>query len=508
MAFESEEPICIYADFDLDGTTGLALLKTGMEGLGFQNIIGYQPSRLSEGYGVHVAAIQQFEEQGIPLIVTVDVGITAREALIEAENLGIDVIVTDHHLPSGDLPPAYAIINPNQGTCTSNLGHLAGVGVAFYLLLALRLKLRERGIGHPQFDLKSLLDFFVIGTLTDMVPLIDENRVLVRHGLKVLSQTQRPGLRALLDRLDLSGRELSSQDVAIKFAPKLNALSRLESEMRPIDMFLVASVEEAESMAGKVLEINKLRMQLQKQAESVAREQVQKQMAVDGSSSVILVIDSQFHKGVVGLVATRMAQEFNKPAFVAALNVETGTAVGSARLPDGDSSSLVAALESAHEFLVKYGGHAQAAGFEVAQDQIENLKTQLNLYFSNCPKGDVTQIYDASGVLDDINLEFMRWKDGLEPFGSEFESPVLRIERVRIAKVFELKGGHLRLELEDSEGKVTERKNAIWFSPQAEKAKSVYDAGSTFNVLAEPQWNYFMGKKSIQLLIQDIQVYR
>ncbi|MGZ3798449.1 MAG: single-stranded-DNA-specific exonuclease RecJ, partial [Pseudobdellovibrionaceae bacterium] len=230
-----KEKVCIYADFDLDGTSGLALLKLGMQALGFADVIHYQPKRLSEGYGFHAHAVEELHKQGVTLIVTVDVGITANPAVEKAQALGIDVILTDHHLPGAVLPPAFVIVNPNQKSDDSGLGYLCGAGVAFYLLRALKRYFFD----HPtlpknNFDLKEVLDFFTIATLTDMVPLLEDNRVLVKHGLLKLSETRRPGLRALLAELGLENRPLTSQDVAIRFAPKLNALSRMECGILPI----------------------------------------------------------------------------------------------------------------------------------------------------------------------------------------------------------------------------------------------------------------------------------
>lgn len=499
QAFQNQEPLCIYADFDLDGTSGLALLKTGLEQLGFQNVMGYQPRRLAEGYGVHVLAVREIFEGGTKLLVTVDVGTTAHEALAEAKRLGMDVIVTDHHLPHGELPEAFALINPNQGNCESGLGHLAGVGVAFYLLLAVRSRLREMNLGQSQFDPKELLDFFVIGTLTDMVPLKDENRPLVRHGLQMLAKTKRAGLRALLDHLDLSGRPLTSQDVAIKFSPKLNALSRLESEIRPIDMFLVQDAEQADRMAVEVLACNQRRVEIQRLAEAKARAQVQLQQA----RSCFFTWSEEFHRGVVGLVATKLAQEFDRPAFVGAVD-EKGRIVGSARLPGQKGElSLVDALESASDELLRFGGHAQAAGFETDLERAEALGQALHRYFQDQPKTVKPQLYDAEGDLSDINQELMRWQEELEPFGSAFEVPLYRLRGARVHTIKELKGGHLRLELESL--KTSEKKNAIWFSPPSGAVGQLQQDGNrSYELLAEPQWNYFQGRKTLQLLLKAL----
>ena len=225
QALEKNEKICIYADFDLDGTSGCALLKKALLLLGYQNVMAYQPRRLKDGYGFHAHVVEDLKKQNVDLILTCDVGITAFKACEKANELGVDVIITDHHLPAGELPKALVVVNPNQTGDTSGLGYLSGAGVAFTLMRGLKRVLTDKKLGAPEkLNLKDLLDCFTIATLTDMVPLVEDNRVLVQMGLKSLAQTTRPGLAALLAALNLSGKTLTSSDVAIRFAPKLNAL--------------------------------------------------------------------------------------------------------------------------------------------------------------------------------------------------------------------------------------------------------------------------------------------
>jgi single-stranded-DNA-specific exonuclease len=253
-AYKNKEKICIYADFDLDGTSGLAILKQGFEKIGYKEVAYYQPKRLSEGYGFHAEAVEELVALGITLIVTVDVGITSFKAFEKAKQLGIDVILTDHHLPAETLPDALTVVNPNQKNCTSGLGYLCGAGVAFYLLRALkRAFYDDPDLPKNAWDLKEVLEFFCIGTLTDMVPLIEDNRTLVKLGLKVIAGTDKPGLRTLLEALGLDGRELTSQDVAIRFAPKLNALSRMESDILPAQIYLETDYKKAQQMVSQII---------------------------------------------------------------------------------------------------------------------------------------------------------------------------------------------------------------------------------------------------------------
>lgn len=502
-AFLKNEKICIYADFDLDGTSGLALLKSGMELMGFSEVLAYQPKRLSEGYGFHASAVEELAKQGVSLIITVDVGITAHPAVETANQLGVDVIITDHHLPADTLPPALTIVNPNKGTCSSGLGYLCGAGVAFYLLRALRRAFRDDSrLEDRPWDLKEVLDFFTIGTLTDMVPLVDDNRVLVKHGLIKLAETKRPGLLSLLKALDLTGRPLTSQDVAIRFAPKLNALSRMESGVLPIDIFLETDHQKAEDIVEFVLENNSNRVQLQSDAENEAMALLKSWPHKD----FVFVASTQFHRGVVGLIATKLSQSFNKPAFVGSISSD-GSLVGSARVPNGSEICLVEALTSAEKVLNRFGGHSAAAGFETHAPRMNDVIDCLVDYFTNLeskPK-KLEVLYDSEAELAEVNSTLMKWYDFVGPFGAGFEVPVLRFGKVQLVNKKELRGGHYRLKLSSplNSSLVIE---ALLFSPIARQVEVINSGALLFDILGELQWNYFGGKESIQLLVKDIRI--
>ncbi|MCM2280568.1 MAG: single-stranded-DNA-specific exonuclease RecJ [Bdellovibrionaceae bacterium] len=517
LAHERGEKICVYCDYDLDGTSACAMLKTAFDWLGLRNISHYQPKRLTEGYGLHKEAIRKIRDEGVSLMITADLGITAIEEVEYAREIGLDIVVTDHHLPKEKLPDAVAVVNPNRGNCESELGHLCGTGVAFYLIMALRRTFLERGWLTQPFDPKLLLDCFVIGTLTDMVPLVRENRVLVKHGLLALAQTRRPGLRALLQALNMWGIPLTSQDVAIRFAPKLNALSRMETGVTPLDLFLAPDESTAETLVAQVLTNNQLRQVSQREAESEAI----RQMKEHPPRSVCFVWSPEFHRGVVGLVATRLSQDFGLPAFVGSAD-ESGKIVGSARMPEGLGLSLLDGLEACGDLLVQFGGHAVACGFEVEQKNAPRLAAALEEWFSKqLSEAKASEwVYDAEADLADLNPGFMQWYEQLSPFGAQFEAPVFRLRGVKVAQVYPLKGGHLRLTLGDHPAYAL---TAIWFSPPksflAERSGFGAEAGGgaradvrsdfrseiKIDVLVEPQWNYFAGRKSLQLLIQDAQ---
>jgi len=501
-----QEPIVIYADYDLDGTSGLALLLKAMRSLGFNDVSYYQPKRLTEGYGLHKEAIEKLHADGRRLLVSVDLGITATEAVARANEIGLEVIITDHHLPKEELPAALAVVNPNRGNCGSGLGHLCGTGVAFYLALALRRAFLEEGLVQEAFDPKSLLDCFVIGTLTDMVPLIDENRVLVKHGLLQLARCQRPGLRVLLQALDLWGKPLTSQDVAIRFAPKLNALSRMEMGVQPIDLYLVEDEKQARSLVETVLANNQNRQASQRSAEAEAFEFVAKNPPVNS----VFVYSKNFHRGVVGLVATKLCQEFGLPTFVGSLDEEDGMIVGSARMPEGRQLNVLDAMASAGDALEQFGGHAVAAGFELRVAQAEKFRAKLDEFFASrmVQAEPRTWFYDAEANLADLNASFMGWYEHLSPFGAQFAPPVFCVRKLHLQQIRCLKGGHFRLTV--AEPAQSQRLVALWFSPAKDhpllETVSAAEAAAVgeIDILVEPQWNYFNGTRTLQLLIQDI----
>lgn len=492
QAYKNKEKVAVYADFDLDGTSGLALLYDALKAFGFHDVVFYQPLRLSEGYGLHVSAVEKLAAEGVKVIVTVDVGITANEAADVAKKLDVDLIITDHHLPKEKLPDAYVIVNPNKGSCRSGLNHLSGSGVAFYLVLALKRRLEKEGQDLSSFDPKKLLDCFVIGTLTDMVPLVDENRVLVRHGLLQLQKTSRPGLKQLMVRLGLFGRDLSSQDVAIGLAPKLNALSRMETNLMARDVFMIQSENEAQSVVDTILQNNEMRKYLQREALNEAQRMADEK----GCEGALFLYSKGFHKGVIGLIATQLGQDKGIPTFIGSLDDE-GFIHGSARTPEGSGVNLVEALESLSSLLVRSGGHAAAAGFVLREAYAEEFERGLKQLLTEVARESVVH-YDTDADLNEIDLDFMSWYNNLEPFGKEFPPALIRLPHVQISELSELKGGHLRLKLQ--QGSATH--SAVAFNCSREK--NSLNKGSYVETLVEPQWNYFRGDRRLQLLIKDI----
>ena len=497
-AFLNKEKICVYADFDLDGTSGCALLKKGFEDLGFENVLHFQPKRLKDGYGFHAPVVEDLAALGVSLIITCDVGITAVKACAKAKELGLDVIITDHHLPAGDLPEALLIINPNQPSDESGLGYLSGAGVGFYLMRALKRHFTDQNLGnHQNLNLKELLDCFTIATLTDMVPLVGDNRVLVQVGMRSLSQTKRPGLAALMAAVGLAGKKLTSGDVAIRFAPKLNALSRLEGEILPLDLYLMTDYAKAESMITQVLFQNQERVSLQAEALKEALEIVGAQK----DQSCHVVVSENFHRGVIGLIATSLAQSTQKPCFVGSLDLEENKIVGSCRRPEDSESSLVEALTSVSNHLLRFGGHAQAAGFETDLKNINEVTLGLQNFFNQQVQKVSVSNYDSEIKWHELNWDLVEKLDKLEPFGVGFEAPVFYLENVRIKSYKTLKGGHLKFEL--TKNSESETFQALLFSPSPRQTQIVTKR-SDVDLLIQVQTNEWKGNRTLQLLVEDV----
>ena len=496
QAYKAKESILIYGDYDLDGTPGMALLREGLEKLEFARVFSFQPSRMNDGYGLHAHHVLRFAKEGVRLVVTVDVGITDTEAVDELNRAGVDVIVTDHHLPKDRLPNALAVVNPNKGECGSNLRHLCGTGVAFYLILAVRMALEKESLLREPFDPKTLLDLLALATITDMVPLVKENRVLVKHGLRILAKTERPGLRLLLRELGLYGRELTSHDIGFRLAPKLNALTRLEDGVSAYDV-LTANAETANNFVERALQINEKRRAMQERASRIAKDLIQ-QNGIP-RDQFIFVYSREFHPGVISLVANDLMAIYQLPVFVGAIR-ENGHIVGSARAPARGDVNLPLILQELNGWLIRSGGHRHAVGFELLTENAAKVHEALVQSFASITLGkesnygsvEKTIFYDSEIRLADLSHDFMAWHDALEPFGPGFESPKYLMRGLRVHSARKLKNKFMRYKLTDGLNEV----EAPWFENPAE-----FEPGARIDLIFEPQWNHYNGRRTLQAKI-------
>jgi single-stranded-DNA-specific exonuclease len=375
------------------------------------------------------------------------------------------------------------------------------------------------------WDLKSVLDFFTIATITDMVPLIEDNRVLIKHGLHQLAKTEHLGLRLLLDKLDLLGRPLTSQDVGIRFAPKLNALSRMDAEILPIDIMMADGLSEALVLVEKVMASNQNRIEIQLEADIEAQRLLQELEGKRGTNYVFLT-STKFHRGVIGLIANKISQKQQLPVFIGSIDQENQKVVGSARAPE-NSKSLLHILENLAPWMDRFGGHHAAAGFEFKLEKLKLIEEKFEKTFQaleleaarlstdpSLPKV-LGFVSEAEIALSELTPHFMQWYEFLGPFGANFEVPVLKLNRVVVDSVRILKGSHIKLRLEqtlavDQNENRNEHENAFYleallFSANPKQLQEL-KAGLILDAFIEPQWNYFGGRKTIQGILRAYSV--
>lgn len=417
-AIRDGEAIAIYGDYDVDGVTSIVLLQTVIRTLGGD--VGFVvPHRLVDGYGLKMEVLERvLTERDVQLVITVDCGITSIEPVRRAIERGIDVIITDHHLPPGELPAAAAVLNPKQPGCEYPFKELAGVGVAFKLCCEL---IRRSG---RKMSTESLLKIAAIGTIADVAPLIGENRTIARLGLDGLADTRNHGLRALLRRLGLHGKPLRASDVGFKIGPRINAAGRLASANTAIDLFAAASEEEAWTICAELDRMNAERQDIEASVRDAATRQI------GGDERILILAGEGWHRGVLGLAAGRIAQQWHRPTLVIAIDGDT--CVGSGR--SIRTINLHEALESAGDLFTHFGGHEFACGFSFPASRLPALRERLTERFAGMP-GDVFDRHvtiDGWLELADVDREFVAAHELLQPFGAANDQPLFGIRGVRV----------------------------------------------------------------------------
>jgi single-stranded-DNA-specific exonuclease len=439
-AIANREQILIYGDYDVDGTTAIVVLKTAIELCG-GNANFHVPHRIREGYGMKDDVIERAAASGVSLIISVDTGIRAFAAAETAQRSGVDLIVTDHHLPEGHgVPPALAVLNPNQAGCAYPCKALCGAGVAFKLA---QLLLEESGRVRL---LPSFLKMVAIATIADAVPLVGENRVFAKLGLDGLRHPVNLGLKALLEASGLSAKKLNASDVAFRIAPRLNAAGRMDVAQDVIELFSVKDTERAREIAARLNQLNSDRQQEEQRILDAVEERLAS--APDVRGTYCLVVDGdQWHRGVIGIAATRVVERYGRPTLV--LSREDGEAYGSGRsIP---AFHLLDALESCRDMFTRFGGHAHAVGFSLPCDRVPALRAALDTYArERLTPADFERVleYDGELPLTEITPEFFSTLQRLEPFGMENPEPVFVARGARVAfppKV--LKEKHVKMRL-------------------------------------------------------------
>ena len=487
-AIETGETVAVYGDYDVDGITSTCLLTDWLRLRGLR-CYPYIPDRIDEGYGINDAAIDSLHEKGVSLIISVDCGITAAHEAEHAREMGVDLIITDHHeCREQTIPDAVAVIDPKQDDCAYPNKDLAGVGVALKLVCAVE--------GSSEKVVARYADLAAIGTVADVVPLTGENRYIVRRGLQMLEHTSRPGLAALLRESGASERKMSSSTIGFTLAPRLNAAGRLGEVSVAGRLLMTGDVNEANTLADKLCELNRRRQNLETEIWDDASGMM------DGKSptSPIVLASEKWHQGVIGIAASKLAEQYSRPTVMICLDGEKGK--GSCRSYGG--FNLFDALSACSEYLEGFGGHALAAGLNIRRDKLRQFCNAFNEYYEkNKPQEKPTlhcdleitdpKMLDMAGV-DSLSL--------LEPYGSGNPKPMLCIRSARLDKITPIGGGkHLRLSL-SFRGAGFE---CVFFShSEAELGLSV---GDRVDVAFTPQINEFRLRRSVQLQITEIKLH-
>ena len=455
-AIDKEQTIVVYGDYDVDGVTATALLYQHLKGMG-ASVKCMLPSREGDGYGLSKNAIQSIHDKGCQLIVTVDNGISALEEAEFAASLGVDLIVTDHHLPHDALPKAVAVVDPRRADDHSPFKGLCGAGVAFKLCAALD--------GCPPEEMLDYCgDLAAVGTVADVMPLTGENRTIVKAGLRQLQNTDRPGFCALLEEVGLAGRPVTAENVSYAIAPRINAAGRMDNAVTALQLVLCEDEERAEELAHKLNEINVARQETEQEIVKAAQEQLDAEPAIL-EDRVILIWGRDWHPGVIGIVASRLVEKTGRPVIVVSVD-EHGEGKGSGRSVQG--FNLHECIASCEDILLRFGGHAMAAGLSVREENLPELRRRLNEWAAReCAVLFTPPLEcDLSIHLDRITVESVRRLEQLAPYGAENPTPVFVLEKAVIDGIFSVsEGKHCRLRLRQGNASIY----AVWFGMPPEQ---------------------------------------
>lgn len=503
QAIQRKESIWVYADYDVDGVASASLMVHFFREIGCP-INYYIPNRMSEGYGLKEHGIMALKEKGAALIITADCGIGAVLEIQKATELGIEVIVTDHHQVPEALPKALAILNPLQEDCPYPYKSLAGAGIIYKLLIALRSELRDKGDIKEIPNLKRHLDLVALATIADIVPLDGENHILVRHGLEELTHTQKVGLRALISVSGLMGKKLDSYSVGFQLAPRLNAAGRLGEGDRGVKLLTSMDMAEAMESAAELDRENRERQELQEKVVGEARFMVKKGVNLDTEFTIVLASEN-WHPGVIGIAASKIVDAFHRPTILIAL--KNGVGRGSAR-SIGPFNIYHGLLECAH-LLREFGGHKAAAGLSIDLDKISVFKSKFaQVAAEKLRPEDLVQSFRADGEidLDELDMKIVKQLDSLSPFGISNPTPVFVARNVRVKGEIIRMGqnkDHIKFRLQNNRGVAME---AVGF--RMEKFFSKVDLEkASLDILFNPQTNEWNGRETLQLKLIDCRIH-
>jgi len=500
-ALKRQEKIVIYGDYDIDGLSSTALLMDAFNSFGFKFVDVFIPNRFEEGYGLTVDAIEKIAGDRAQLIVTVDCGSSSEKEIIRANELNVDVIVTDHHTTNNSRPPAVAVINPKYSDNKYPFVEMAGVGVAFKLVQGLQSKLNGNpsiGLGLPFGQEKWLLDLVALGTVCDVVPLIDENRTNVYWGLKVLSQSKRVGLKALMAVAGIDPKTVNARAIGFGIGPRMNAAGRLETARHALDMLIATDPMLALEKAEYLDELNKSRR--------IEQDKIFKQAVIQSdkykADSVLVVSGVNWNHGIVGIVAAKLLEKYKKPAFV--LQQMGEETKGSAR-SYGDYS-VIDAINSATDIINHGGGHKLAAGVTLPTANIDNFRQRVNDYYKSLKLVDQKSLLlptaDAVAELSEVTEELVGLIAGLEPFGIGNLQPIIKCDNLTVMglKKMGADAQHVKLDLRDNAG------IAMQFVAFNAPDAFYVELGSIVSVWFHPNINEWRGSRTVEGQLLNVEV--
>jgi len=499
-AIKQNEKILIFGDYDVDGITATTILLEFIRSAG-ADVSYYIPHRTNEGYGLQNNHISDYAlPKKINLIITTDCGSGSHDAVKAAKSAGIDVIITDHHIISDTIPPAVAVVNPKRHDCPSGFDDLAGVGVAFYLLICLRKKLRDIHFwqNRPEPNLKSVCDLVALGTLADMVPLVAENRILSRTGLDIITSSNRPGLNALIEASGINKNNVDTDDMVFGLAPRLNSAGRIDHASIAVELLTTKNIEIAEQIAQSLNHMNQRRRSIENRMLAQIKGQLKKNPHLLQKNTLVLA-HQDWHLGVLGIVAARIMQKYFRPVVL--ITTSAGIGKGSARsIPGVD---LYKGLLACADDLENFGGHSMAAGIKIKTEKIARFQTNFENAIGNMTKPDdfIPKIsIDYELDFDDIADALIDEIESLKPFGSGNNEPLFMSRNVRVASSKIVGKNHRRMLLKQASGSAGKTFNAIHFNIDPSiPLKEHFD-----QIAFRLRWNRWNEKKSAQLIIEEV----
>ena len=499
-AITGNEKILIFGDYDVDGITATVILLNFLRNAG-ADVSYYIPHRVTEGYSIQPGHISRYARpHKIDLIITADCGSDSHQAVAAAGRSGIDMIITDHHTITENMPPALAVVNPKRRDCKADLQHLAGVGVAFFLLICLRAHLRKKGFWqeHPEPNLKNYCDLVALGTVADMVPLIEENRILCKTGLKVILTGRRPGLAALLEASAIHNNVLDADDIAFRLAPRLNAAGRMDHAARAVELLTAKDMDIAEKSANTLNLLNQKRRQIE---QSILADI---QRFVENNASLLqqrsLVLSGQgWHAGVLGIVASQMVNAYYRPVVL--ITIRDGIGMGSARSVAG--LNLYDALATCKPYLESFGGHSMAAGLKIREENIADFQNAFESVIRRVSQSEelapALQI-DTELDFETISAALIDELEALMPFGSGNPEPLFMTAGVKVVSSKILAKKHRRMTLRQSSRPNSPVFQAIQFNVDSR----VSNKHNFSQIVFKLRWNRWKDRKTTQLVVEDL----